>query len=104
MNTWAIIRTGGKQYKVEEGQTLAVEKLGAQKDSKVSFEVLAIGGDKVHIGTPLVDKAKVNVKIVEDFREKKIRVFKFKSKSRYSRTRGHRQDKTKILIEKITSL
>ena len=103
MATWAIIKTGGKQYKVEEGKTVIVEKLDGEKDLKVSFDqVLAIGGDKISIGTPLVPNGKVTGKFVENFRDKKIRVVKFKSKSRYTRTTGHRQTKTKVLIEKIS--
>ena len=104
MNTWAIIKIGGKQYKVEEGKTIVVEKLDGPKNSKVSFDqVLAIGGEKTAIGTPYVDKAKVTGSIVDTFRDQKIRVVKFKSKSRYTRTTGHRQTKTKVLIEKISS-
>ncbi len=100
---WAVIKTGGKQYKVEEGTKLAVEKLEA-KDGKVTFDqVLALGGEKTQIGTPLVDKAKVKAKVVEQFRDKKIRVVKFKSKSRYTRTTGHRQNLTRVLIEKISA-
>lgn len=102
MANWAVIRTGGKQYKVEEGKTVVVEKLGGDKDTKVSFDnVLLVGGDKLAIGSPLVDKARVTGKIAETFRDKKIQVVKFKSKSRYTRTNGHRQTKTKVLIEKI---
>lgn len=102
MSTWAIIKTGGKQYKVEEGETLVVEKLGGEKDSKITFDqVLTLGGDKVMLGTPLVEKAKVAAKIIETFKDKKVRIVKFKSKSRYTRTNGHRQQKTKVLIEKI---
>ncbi len=102
MTNWAIIKTGGKQYKVEEGKATIVEKLEGEKDSVVSFDqVLAVGGDKITIGAPFVDKAKVKGKILETFRAKKIRVVKFKSKSRYMRTTGHRQTKTKVLIEKI---
>lgn len=98
---WAIIKTGGKQYKVSEGQKIVVEKLET-KDGKVTFDqVLLLGGDRNTIGTPLVEKAKVSGKVLENFKEKKIRVVKFKSKSRYTRTSGHRQSKTKILIEKI---
>lgn len=100
---WAVIKTGGKQYKVEEGQSLAVEKLQS-KDGKVTFDqVLALGGDKTQIGTPMVGKAKVTGKIVEQFRGDKIRVVKFKSKSRYTRTSGHRQNLTRVLIEKISA-
>ena len=99
---WAVIKTGGKQYKVEEGREIIVEKLDGQKDANVSFDqILALGGDKITIGTPTVERAKVTGKIVETFKDKKIRVVKFKSKSRYLRTTGHRQQKTKIFIEKI---
>lgn len=102
MNSWAVIKTGGKQYVVEEGKSLVVEKLEGEKDAKISFDqVLAIGGDKVSVGTPFVEKAKVSAKIVDTFRDKKIRVVKFKSKSRYTRTNGHRQTKTRVQIEKI---
>ncbi|HSX19403.1 MAG TPA: 50S ribosomal protein L21 [Candidatus Saccharimonadales bacterium] len=99
---WAIIKTGGKQYKVEEGQIISVEKLDGEKDAKISFDqVLALGGDKVFLGTPTVDKAKVSAKIIETYKDKKIRVVKFKPKSKYTRTTGHRHQKTKVLIEKI---
>ena len=88
---------------VQEGQTISVEKLGEEKDAKVVFEVLALGGDKVVVGTPLVEKAKVSAKILDNFQDKKIRVVKFKPKSKYTRTTGHRHQKTKVLIEKITN-
>lgn len=102
MDTWAVIKTGGKQYKVKEGQTVAIEKLGLVKDKTVTFDqVLALGGEKTLIGMPQVEKAKVQAKVVEFFKDKKIIVVKFKPKSRYLRTRGHRQNKTKVLIEKI---
>lgn len=102
MNTWAVIKTGGKQYKVEEGQSVVVEKLDGQKESKVSFDkVLAIGGDKLTVGTPTVEKAKVTGIIVDTFKGKKIRVVKFKPKSRYLRQTGARQQKSKVIIEKI---
>lgn len=99
---WAIIKIAGKQYKVEEGKTVVVEKLDGQKDTKVAFDqVLAIGGNKIAIGNPLVDKAKVIAKILDTIKNKKISVVKFKSKSRYLKTYGHRQLQTKVLIEKI---
>jgi len=102
MSTWAVIKTGGKQYKVEEGQTISVEKLGAENDTKVTFDqVLAVGGDNVQVGMPLVVKAVVTGKLVENFKDKKVRIVKFKSKSRYLRINGHRQQKSKVLIEKI---
>lgn len=104
MNTWAVIKTGAKQYKVAEGQTINVEKLESKGDS-ISFEqVLLIShDDKLQIGKPHIEKAKVKGKILETFKDKKKRVVKFKSKSRYLRTRGHRQILTKVLIEKIES-
>ena len=102
MSIWAIIQTGGKQYKVEEGDHVVLEKLEGEKDTKVSFDqVLALGGDKVVIGTPTIEKAKVSGMIVETYKDKKIRVVKFKSKSRYTRTTGHRHQRTKVVIEKI---
>lgn len=101
---WAIIRTGGKQYKVEVGQTLAVEKLEAKENEVKSFDVLLISKDgAVTVGKPLVEKAKVKAKVLGDFKDKKIRVVKFRSKSKYTRTNGHRQTLTKIQIEKIES-
>ncbi len=105
MNTWAVIRTGGKQYKVEVGQTLDVEKLGIEDGKSVTFDqVLLIKDEKsLKIGKPNIDKAKVIAKLVENFKDKKIRVVKFKSKSRYLRTNGHRHQKSKVTIEKIES-
>ena len=105
MTTWAVIRTGGKQYKVEEGQNIDIEKIEGKADVQVIFdEVLIVKNDKgLILGKPRVEKAKVKGKILKTFRDKKIRVVKFKSKSRYLKTRGHRQTKTKILIEKIES-
>lgn len=102
MNTWAIVKTGGKQYKVEEGKTIVVEKLEGLKDTPVAFEqVLVIGGGKQVLGSPYIEKAKVKGKILETFKDDKVRVVKFKRKSRYTRTQGHRQSKTRVLIEKI---
>ena len=105
MKNWAVIRSGSKQYKVEEGDQIAVEKLNAVPEATVNFDqvLLIVKDDKMEIGKPLIDKAKVRAKVLENFKEKKIRVVKFKSKSRYLRTRGHRQKKTKVLIEKIAS-
>ncbi len=105
MNSWAIIRSGGKQYKVAEGETLSVEKLEKKDGESVNFnEVLLINvAGSLKIGKPLIEKAQVKAKVVNTFRDKKVRVVKYKSKSRYTRTTGHRQSKTKILIEKIES-
>ncbi len=102
MSTWAVIKTGGKQYKVVEGQTISIEKLDEKDGAKITFDqILAIGGDKVEVGMPLVAKASVVGKLIEQFKDKKIRIVKFKSKSKYLRINGHRQQKSKVLIEKI---
>ena len=103
MNTWAIISTGGKQYKITEGQTLVVDKFNDQGKGRIDFDrVLLVKEDKnLTVGKPYVEKAKVTAKVLENFKDKKVRVVKFKPKSRYLRVGGHRQAKTKVLIEKI---
>ena len=100
---YAIIVTGGKQYKVSEGDTIFVEKLGLEADEKVTFDnVLAIGdGDDAVFGTPNVDGAKVEGKVVKNGKGKKIRIFKYKAKKGYRRRQGHRQPYTQVAIEKI---
>lgn len=105
MSTWAIIKTGGKQYKVQEGRAVSVEKIAnSGKDNIIFDQILIVSKDnKLEIGKPLLQKAQVKAKVLETYKEPKVRVVKFKSKSRYLRTRGHRQQKTKILIEKIES-
>ena len=106
MAIWAVIKLGGKQYKISEGETVNVDKLrlNSQSDTIVFSEVLLVGSGKdLKIGKPYVEKAKVKSKVLETFKDKKVRVVKFKSKSRYLRTRGHRQQKTKIFIDKIES-
>lgn len=102
MDKWAVIKTGGKQYKVSVGDTIEVEKLAAEGE-KVSFDEVLITseGDKIEIGLPVVAKAKVTAKLLGNFRDKKVRIVKFKSKSKYTRTKGHRQDKSRVLIESI---
>lgn len=100
---YAIIKTGGKQYRVQEGETIFVEKLEAEVDSAVVFdEVLAVDGEgDLKVGTPVVSGAKVTGKVVAQGKEKKILVFKYKAKSNYRRRQGHRQPFTKVVIEKI---
>ena len=100
---YAIIKTGGKQYRVQEGETIFVEKLEAEVDSAVVFDVvLAVGGEgDLKVGTPVVSGAKVTGKVVAQGKEKKILVFKYKAKSNYRRRQGHRQPFTKVVIEKI---
>ena len=99
---YAIIATGGKQYRVSEGDVIYIEKIDAQVDSTVSFDVLLAGNDgDVRIGTPIVEGAKVEGKVVGQVRGEKIVVFKYKSKKNYRRKQGHRQPYTKVEITKI---
>lgn len=99
---YAIIKTGGKQYCVEEGKIITVEKLDVAAGDEVTFEeVLLISGDAVKIGQPTVAGAKVTAKVLAQGKEKKIRIFKYKAKSSYRRRQGHRQPFTKVQIEKI---
>ena len=99
---YAIIATGGKQYRVSEGDVIYIEKIDAQVDSTVSFDVLLMGnyGD-VKIGTPFVEGVKVEGKVVGQIRGEKIVVYKYKSKKNYRRKQGHRQPYTKVEITKI---
>lgn len=98
----AIIETGGKQYKVAEGDVLFIEKLEAEAGEGVVFDkVLAILGDAAKIGTPVVEGAKVDATIMKNGKGKKIRIFKFKAKKGYRRRQGHRQPYTKVQIGKI---
>ena len=96
---YAIIKTGGKQYCVEEGKVITIEKLDV---AEVAFdEVLLVSGDSVKIGQPTVAGAKVTGKVLEQGKGAKIRIFKYKAKSNYRRRQGHRQPFTKVQIEKI---
>ena len=99
---YAIIATGGKQYRVSEGDVIYIEKIDAQVDSTVSFDVLLMGNDgDVKIGTPVVEGVKVKGKVVGQIRGEKIVVYKYKSKKNYRRKQGHRQPYTKVEITKI---
>ncbi len=100
---FAVIKTGGKQYKVQEGDILNVEKLNMNKDKKVTFDKVLLVEDegKTLIGTPFVENALVKAEVVENFKDKKIIVFKKKRRKQYGRTRGHRQELTRIKIEEI---
>lgn len=99
---YAIIKTGGKQYVVEEGKVISIEKLDVEEGAEVTFdEVLLVSGDDVKIGQPNVAGAKVTGKVLEQGKERKIRIFKYKAKSNYRRRQGHRQPFTKVKIEKI---
>lgn len=107
--TFAIIKTGGKQYKVAEGDVLSVEKISSDKrqetSDKVIFDkVLLWANDKdIKIGKPLVSGAKVEAKVVEEGKGKKKMVFRYKSKTRRRKKKGHRQLYTKVQITKITA-
>lgn len=100
---YAIIQTGGKQYRVAEGDVLHIEKLEIAEGEAVEFDhVLTVVKDgEVTIGKPLVTGAKVVGKVLEHGKGKKILVFKYKAKSNYRRRQGHRQPFTKVIIEKI---
>ncbi|GAB3802019.1 50S ribosomal protein L21 [Virgibacillus kimchii] len=99
---YAIIETGGKQVKVEEGQEIFVEKVNADSDETITFDkVLFVGGDDVKVGAPYVEGATVTAKVEKQGRQKKITVFKYKPKKNYKRKQGHRQPFTKLVIDKI---
>ena len=103
LRLYAIIKTGGKQYKVAEGNEIIIEKLDAEEGSSVTFEeILAIGeGEEIKFGRPLVEGAKVTGSVVKNGKGPKIRIFKYKHKTNYRRRQGHRQPFTKVKIEKI---
>lgn len=99
---YAVIKTGGKQVRVSEGQEIYVEKLDVEAGENYEFtEVLMIGGEKTVIGTPAVDGAKVVAKVLKHGRGKKIIVFKYKVRKKYRLKQGHRQSYTKLVIESI---
>ena len=101
---FAIIKTGGKQYKVAEGRTMTFEKLPKKEGAAIIFSdvLLYSDGKQVKIGQPILKNVKVTGKLISQFKSKKVLVVKFKSKVRYRRTRGHRQEQSKVIIEKIT--
>ena len=100
---YAVIATGGKQYRVSEGDVIFVEKLAGDIDDEVVFsDVLTVVQDgDVKIGAPYLEGAKVTAKVVKQGKDKKILVYKYKSKANYRRKQGHRQPYTKVSIEKI---
>lgn len=100
----AVIKTGGKQYKVAPGDKIYIEKLDAKEGDGVVFdEVLLVeNGGKVEVGKPLVESAKVEGKVLEQGRDDKIVIHKYKAKKRYHVTKGHRQPYTAVEITKIS--
>ena len=102
---YAVIKVGGKQYKVSEGETLEVDKLEKKEGEKIEFSevLLLVEDDKVQVGQPTLFGAKVVASVLEQFKGEKIRVARFKAKVRYRRVKGFRPLKTRVKIEKITS-
>lgn len=102
---YAVFRVGGNQYKAEEKEELLIDKLEGKPGEKLEIEdvLLLVENGDVKVGTPKVKGGRVIGKIVEHTRGKKLRVFKYKAKARYRRTRGHRPSFTKIKVEKISS-
>jgi large subunit ribosomal protein L21 len=104
---YAVIRTGGKQYKVKEGDILDVEKLEKKKGDSFEFDDVLLTFDdkeKVNIGTPKVSKAKVKVKVLDpEHKAEKVIIVKYKPKKRYRKKTGHRQKYTRVEVEKITA-
>jgi len=101
---FAVIKTGGKQYLVKEGETLSVEALAKQAGDKIEFEALLVAsGDDVRVGKPAVKGAKVTAEVLEHGKGDKVRVIKFHRKARFKKVYGHRQPFTKVKIEKIAA-
>ena len=102
---YAVILTGGKQYRVKEGDVLSVEKLNIEPGRKAQFDrvLLIEDGDDILVGTPVLDNAMVLALVLENYKDEKVLVFKKKRRKQYRRTRGHRQPLTKIRIARITA-
>ena len=100
---FAIIASGGKQYRVQEGDVVRLEKLEAETGATVEFPVLVLGGESVTVGTPRVDGAVVSAEVVSHGRGEKIHVRKFKAKTNYRRHLGHRQPFTEVRITGISA-
>jgi large subunit ribosomal protein L21 len=103
LNIYAIIKTGGKQYKVAEGQTIEVERLDVEEGKSIELDkvLLLADGDNITVGKPTIDGARVLATASENGRGEKVIVYKFKAKVRYRRKKGHRQNFTRLSIDKI---
>ena len=102
---FAVIKTGGKQYIAEPGKKLKIEKLEAPEGEQILFDqvLLVSKGREVDVGTPLVKGARVEAKVVKQARDKKVIVFRYHSKTRYRKKKGHRQHFTEVEVEKIVA-
>ena len=101
---YAVIKTGGKQYRVEKDSVIAIEKLDKTIGDKVEFEVIALGkGKEVIVDKESLGKARVSGQVIDQVKSDKVTVFKFKKRKGYKRLRGHRQNLTKVKITKIAS-
>ena len=103
-DVYAVIRSGGKQYRVSPGQRVTLERLAGDAGDAITFSdvLLVNGGGEVAVGTPTLEAASVSGEIVEQGRGRKIRVFKYKNKTRYRRLRGHRQLQTSVLVNEVS--
>ena len=100
---YAIIATGGKQYRVSQGDVIYVEKLNVNVEDSVSFPVLLLGGETVQVGSPVIEGAAVTGKVLGQVKGEKITIGKYKSKKNYRRKAGHRQPYTKVEITAINA-
>jgi large subunit ribosomal protein L21 len=100
---YAIVQSGGKQYRAVEGSILEVDRLTVEPEKSCQFEevLLLADDDKIHVGSPTVSGAKVKAVVLEHIRGPKVRVFHYKNKMRYRKTQGHRQEYTRVRVEKI---
>ena len=100
---YAIVRAGGKQYRVEKGDVVELEKLAAPPGEKVTLSEVLLVGDAAgtRVGAPLVESAQVTATVLEQTRGAKVRIFKYKKRKHYRRTKGHRQALTRVRIEEV---
>ncbi|MBC8519676.1 MAG: 50S ribosomal protein L21 [Gammaproteobacteria bacterium] len=102
---YAVIKTGGKQYRVSEGETLKVEKLGTEEGGSVEFDqvLMVADGDDIKVGAPLVDGGKVTATVLSNGRGKKVKIIKFRRRKHHRKQMGHRQSYTEIKIDSISA-
>ena len=98
---FAVIQSGGKQYRVSQGDVLKLEFLKAEPSEVISFPVMMLGSDEVKVGTPLLENANVKAEVLSHGRGKKLHIYKFKAKSNYRRKQGHRQSYTEVRVTEI---